>query len=171
MSKKEKRLKEVRAMKYVLMAGLAVLLCAGVVLAQVTDDVTVTVAPIVSEAFTVTPDAAPTNKKFDIVVDATGSPSGFEQALARVKPRGKLVLKSTVAGASTLPLAPIVIDEVTVVGSRCGPFTPALRALQEGSVDVAPLISSIFEPEAFEKAFETSKEDGVLKVLLDFRGR
>ena len=76
-------------------------------------------------------------RQFDLVVDATGSVEGFQHALRAVRPRGTLVLKSTVADPFKLDLAPIVIHELTIVGSRCGTFQPALRALERGSVDVA----------------------------------
>lgn len=107
--------------------------------------------------------------KYDVVVDATGSSSGLEYGLAHVKPRGKLVLKSTVADSRPINLAPLVIDEVTLVGSRCGPFVPALRALEDGLIRVEPLISHIYKPDAFFEAFEKCRTKGVLKVLLDFR--
>lgn len=110
------------------------------------------------------------SKEYDVVVDATGSSAGFEQALSLVKPRGTLVLKSTVADSKPLNLAPIVIDEITLLGSRCGPFKPAIRALKNKLVDVMPLVSKVFKAEAFEEALNTCKTGGVLKVLLDFRG-
>ena len=72
----------------------------------------------------------------DVVIEATGSAAGFAQAVAATRPRGTLVLKSTVAHAAPLNLAPLVINEITVVGSRCGPFAPALEALARGAVDV-----------------------------------
>ena len=75
-------------------------------------------------------------KQFDVVVEATGSPSGLQLAMSAVRPRGTLVLKTTIAGEHKVSLAPLVINEITVVGSRCGPFAPALDALQERSVSV-----------------------------------
>jgi len=108
-------------------------------------------------------------EKYDIVVDATGSSSGLAFGIARVKPRGTLVLKSTVADSQPINLAPLVIDEITLVGSRCGPFAPALRALEDKRIDVERLISHVYEPEAFSEAFKKSRSKGVLKVLLDFR--
>ena len=77
----------------------------------------------------------------DIVVDCTGSETGLPTALKLVRPRGTIVLKTTVAGTQTLAWAPFVIDEVTLVGSRCGPFDQALAALEKGDVNVQPLIS------------------------------
>ena len=82
-------------------------------------------------------------KIYDVVVEATGSVNGFETSLALTKPRGTLVLKSTVATGKELNLAPIVIDEITVLGSRCGQFPPALRLLESGKSDFTPLISGI----------------------------
>src|SRR5215207_8131585 len=81
----------------------------------------------------------------DIVVDCTGSDSGLSAALTLVRPRGTIVLKTTVAGTQTLAWAPFVIDEVTLVGSRCGPFDQALTALEKGEVRVQPLISERYD--------------------------
>ena len=80
----------------------------------------------------------------DIVVEATGSTAGLALAIESIRPRGTLVLKSTVASTHTLSLAPLVINEITVVGSRCGRFPPALQALAHGHVTVAPLIDRIY---------------------------
>jgi threonine dehydrogenase-like Zn-dependent dehydrogenase len=108
--------------------------------------------------------------EFDIVVDCTGSPSGLTTALDIVRPRGTVVLKTTVAeseGANgRQALNRVVIDEVTLVGSRCGPFAPALKALSSGSVDVRPLITKIFPLEEGVEAVEYAGQKGVLKVLL-----
>jgi threonine dehydrogenase-like Zn-dependent dehydrogenase len=103
----------------------------------------------------------------DIVVDCTGSDTGLPTALGLVRPRGTIVLKTTVAGAQTLPWAPFVIDEVTLVGSRCGPFDQALAALADGSVDVRPLISARFPLSQGLAALERAQATGVLKVLID----
>lgn len=107
-------------------------------------------------------------KEWDFVVEATGSISGFESALSLVKPRGTLVLKSTVAASKEFNLAPIVIDEIRVQGSRCGQFAPALRLLSSGKVDFSPLISGIFSVDDAIAGFEKNKEKGALKVLLKF---
>jgi threonine dehydrogenase-like Zn-dependent dehydrogenase len=107
----------------------------------------------------------------DIVVDCTGSPSGLMTALAMVRPRGTVVLKTTIAGEHALSLAPVVVDEVTIVGSRCGPFDRALEALAQGLVDVHPLIADRFELADGVRAIERAAEPGVLKVLLDVRGQ
>lgn len=103
---------------------------------------------------------------FDVVVDCTGSASGFDDALALVKPRGTVVLKTTVAGRGSVDLNRVVVDEITVVGSRCGPFRPALKALDERKVRVKPLISKVFPIEEGLKAMEYAGEKGVLKVLI-----
>jgi threonine dehydrogenase-like Zn-dependent dehydrogenase len=108
----------------------------------------------------------PIEKKYDVVVEATGSISGFETALALTKPRGVLVLKSTVAASKEFNLAPIVIDEITVLGSRCGQFPPALRLLKSEKVDFSPLISGIYSIDDAQEAFEKNKEKDTLKVLL-----
>ena len=102
----------------------------------------------------------------ELVVEATGSAAGFAAAMAATKPRGTLVLKSTVADAAQLNLAPLVINEITVVGSRCGTFAPALRALAAGSVDVRSLISARFALRDAVDALRRAAAPGVLKVLL-----
>lgn len=110
----------------------------------------------------------PIEKKYDAVVEATGSVNGFETSLALTKPRGTLILKSTVATGKELNLAPIVIDEITVLGSRCGQFPPALRLLASNKVDFTPLISKIYSADDAVEAFEKNKEKDTLKVLLNF---
>ncbi len=103
----------------------------------------------------------------DVVVDCTGSDSGLPTALSLVRPRGTIVLKTTVAGTQTLPWAPFVIDEVTLVGSRCGPFDQALAGLADGRVCVGPLISERFDLSRGIEALERAQAKPVLKVLLD----
>lgn len=104
--------------------------------------------------------------RYDLVVDCTGSSAGFQEAMRRTRPRGTLVLKSTVADAANLNLAPLVIDEITVVGSRCGPFEPALRALSRGAIDVGPLLNAIHPLESGLEALDAAVRPGVLKVAL-----
>ncbi|TMA39501.1 MAG: alcohol dehydrogenase [Deltaproteobacteria bacterium] len=106
----------------------------------------------------------------DLVVDATGSPGGLAAALALVRPRGTIVLKTTVAGEHRLDLAPAVINEVTVVGSRCGPFAPALAALASGRTSVAPLIDAVYPLDDAVGAFARAAEPGVLKILIEAGG-
>lgn len=116
-------------------------------------------------AHTWTP-AQPPDDEFDVVVEATGGPDGFERAVALTRPRGTLVLKSTLHEATPFRMAPVVIDELTIVGSRCGPFGPAVTALASGAVNPAPLISATFGLEYGLRALEHAREPGVLKVLL-----
>jgi threonine dehydrogenase-like Zn-dependent dehydrogenase len=103
----------------------------------------------------------------DIVVDCTGSDSGLPAALELVRPRGTIVMKTTTAGTQTLALAPVVVDEVTIVGSRCGPFDQALGALESGDVVVEPLISSRFDLSRGIEALDEAAGRSALKVLLD----
>ncbi|HIU85617.1 TPA: alcohol dehydrogenase catalytic domain-containing protein [Candidatus Spyradomonas excrementavium] len=105
-------------------------------------------------------------KEFDFVVEATGSISGFETSLALTKPRGTLILKSTIAASKEFNFAPVVVDEITIVGSRCGQFAPALRMLESGRIDVKPLISDIFELNESIAAFERNKEKSSIKVIV-----
>jgi threonine dehydrogenase-like Zn-dependent dehydrogenase len=106
------------------------------------------------------------DRSADIVVDCTGSETGLPTALSLVRPRGTIVLKTTVAGTQTLAWAPIVIDEVTIVGSRCGPFDRALAALEAGTVDVRPLVSRRFDLRQGIEALDAAASKDVLKVLL-----
>ncbi len=108
-------------------------------------------------------------KAYDFVVEATGSITGFETSLALTKPRGTLILKSTIAASKEFNLAPIVIDEITVVGSRCGQFAPALRMLEQKRIDVNPLISDIYSIDDAVEAFERNKEKSSVKVLVKVR--
>ena len=103
---------------------------------------------------------------FDIVVEATGSASGLELALRTVRPRGTLVLKSTIAGNHQVSLAPIVINEINLVGSRCGLFPPALEALNEKRVLVTPLIEKIYPLQEGIEAVSHAGKSGARKVLL-----
>lgn len=105
-------------------------------------------------------------KEYDFVVEATGSISGFETSLALTKPRGTLILKSTIAASKEFNFAPVVVDEITIVGSRCGQFAPALRLLESGRIDVKPLISDIFEFDESIAAFERNKEKSSIKVIV-----
>jgi alcohol dehydrogenase len=102
----------------------------------------------------------------DVVVECTGSPQGFESARRLLRPRGTLVLKSTYHGALSLDMSGLVVDEITLLGSRCGPFAPALRLLASGLVDPRRLISETFTLDRAEAAFRRAVAPGVLKVLL-----
>lgn len=108
----------------------------------------------------------PPDRSADVVVDCTGSPTGITDAFAWLRPRGTLVLKTTVAGTPALSWAPIVIDELRVIGSRCGPFPPALAALATGGIDVTPLISQRFPLSDALRAFEQVQQRSAIKVLL-----
>jgi threonine dehydrogenase-like Zn-dependent dehydrogenase len=102
----------------------------------------------------------------DLVIEATGSAAGLALAIETVRPRGTLVLKSTVATPHTLSLAPLVINEVTVIGSRCGRFSPALQALAQRRVSVAPLIDKTYPLTEGTAAVRHATRPGVLKILL-----
>ena len=106
---------------------------------------------------------------YDIVVEASGSPSGLELALTRVRPRGTVVMKSTYAGRYALDPAVLVVPEVSLVGCRCGPFAGALRLLRDGRVDPRPLIDRTFPLSRGLEALAWAQRPGVLKVLIDCR--
>ncbi len=106
-------------------------------------------------------------RRFDVVVECTGSPAGFDLARQLLRPRGTLVLKSTYEGLPQANLTMIVVDEITVVGSRCGPFEPALRLLAHKRVDVTSLIHARYPLHEGVRALEHAGRPGVLKVLLD----
>jgi len=103
---------------------------------------------------------------FDLVIEATGHSAGLSRALAAVRPKGTIVLKSTYAGESGVDLAPIVINEIHVVGSRCGSFPRAIEALAKQRIDPSPLISETHALENAEHAFARAADPGVLKVLI-----
>jgi len=104
--------------------------------------------------------------RWDVVVEATGSPAGFSLARQAVRPRGTLVLKSTYKSELNVNFSAIVVDEINIIGSRCGPFEPALRLMESRQVDPAVLIADEFKLEDALKAFEHAAEPGVLKVLV-----
>lgn len=108
------------------------------------------------------------SNNFDVVVEATGSVSGFETSLNLVKPRGVLVLKSTIATGKELNLAPIVINEITVLGSRCGQFGPAMRLLKNHKIDFTPFISKTYLIDEAIEGFEANKEKDTIKILIKF---
>ncbi len=115
---------------------------------------------------TCTVDALPSTR-FDVVVEATGSRDGLALACARVRPRGTVVLKSTVHGAVELPTAALVVDEIQLLGSRCGPFEVALAAMASGAVDPRGLVEARYPLAEAETAFAHARRQGVLKVLLE----
>ncbi|MEM2042371.1 MAG: alcohol dehydrogenase catalytic domain-containing protein [Nitrososphaerota archaeon] len=104
--------------------------------------------------------------KYDLVVEATGRDSGLKTAIELVRPRGTVVLKSTIAGEYKIDLAPVVVNEIRLVGSRCGQFPPAITALRQKLVDVRRLIDGIYPLESYREAFEAASSPGTMKVLL-----
>ncbi|PJF36945.1 MAG: alcohol dehydrogenase [Candidatus Thermofonsia Clade 1 bacterium] len=105
-------------------------------------------------------------KSAHVVVDCTGNAEGFAQALEIVRPRGTIVLKSTYSGLPHADLTRVVVDEIKVIGSRCGPFGAAIRLLGSQQIDVASMIEAIYPLEDSLAAFEHASSSGVLKVLL-----
>jgi len=105
-------------------------------------------------------------KLFDLVVEATGSNSGFVDTMKLVKPRGIVILKSTIASRENLDLTPTIINEITLIGSRCGLFKPAIDALASGIISVNSMIDSTFPLEKFEDAIVYAKKPNTLKVFL-----
>lgn len=105
--------------------------------------------------------------RWDIVVEATGSPNGFALARRAVRPRGTMVLKSTYKGEMSVNFSSIVVDEINLVGSRCGPFEPALRLMESRQVDPTVLIAEEYRLGQALKAFERAAQPGVLKVLVE----
>ena len=106
------------------------------------------------------------NRFFDVVVEASGSESGFDLALDLLKPRGKLVLKSTFHGEAKWQAWRVVVDEITIVGSRCGRFAPVIDLLESKQVDVESLISEELSLSEGVKALDKAGQKGVMKVLL-----
>jgi len=104
---------------------------------------------------------------YDVVVEATGTPEGFATARQLVRPRGTIVLKSTYQGAVDANLTLVVVDEVTLAGSRCGPFEPALRLLAQNLVEVMPLIQGHLRLSEGLAAFERAGQRGTLKILIE----
>lgn len=107
-----------------------------------------------------------TSSGFDVVVDASGSPDGLLAALRAVRPNGTIVVKSTFASPIHLDMADIVVREISVIGSRCGPFSPALKLLKKEAVDVDSLISAVYPLSRWQEAFEAAARPESLKILL-----
>lgn len=105
--------------------------------------------------------------RWDVVVEATGSPSGFALARRAIRPRGMLVLKSTYKGEMSVDFSSIVVDEINIIGSRCGPFEPALRLMEERQVDPTVLIDAEYPLTEAVKAFERAAQPGALKVVVN----
>lgn len=106
------------------------------------------------------------SKKYDFVIEATGTPDGYTLARKSIRPRGTIILKSTYKGTMEVNFSGIVVDEVTLVGSRCGSFEPALRLLEEGKVDPRPLIETVYPLSQGSAAFDHAARPGVLKILI-----
>src|SRR5262249_55421725 len=104
--------------------------------------------------------------EWPLVVDATGSAEGLRTAVAMTVPRGTIVMKSTVHGLVNLDPAPVIVNELTMIGSRCGRFEPAINLLASGRVKVANMISDVYKLSDASKAFRRAATKGVLKVLL-----
>lgn len=115
--------------------------------------------PVISEG-----DIQP--RKWDVAVEATGSSDGFNLARNAIRPRGTLVLKSTYKGDMTVNFSSIVVDEITMIGSRCGPFAPALRLMEKREVDPTVLIADEYKLKDAVKAMEKAGQAGVLKILI-----
>lgn len=115
------------------------------------------------------PDADKVKSGADVVVEATGRPSGYADARRLVRPRGTVLLKSTYHGSVEADLTMAVVDEVTLVGSRCGPFAPALRLLARGLVDVRSLVAAQYNFQNILAAFEHAAHPGTLKILVTMK--
>ena len=103
---------------------------------------------------------------FDLVIEATGSNSGFSDAMKLIKPRGTVILKSTIVSKENLDLTSTVVNEITLIGSRCGLFKPAIDALANGIISVDSMVDSVFPLEGFSEAIEHAKKPDTLKVFL-----
>ena len=112
-------------------------------------------------------DARGRGRAFDVVVEASGAPTGFALALDLLRPLGALVLKSTFHGTTPIDTARIVVEEVRVIGSRCGRFAPALDLLARGAIDPTPLVSEVVSLSRGAEALARAARPGVLKILLD----
>jgi len=110
-----------------------------------------------------------TRERFDVVIESTGSPEGFDLARALVDPAGTIVQKSTFVESVTVDISSLVVDEISIIGSRCGPFEPAIRALLRGLVNVQELIDRRFPLEMGLQAFEYAMRDAALKVILEMK--
>jgi threonine dehydrogenase-like Zn-dependent dehydrogenase len=106
-------------------------------------------------------------EKFDIVVEATGRPDGFQLALDAVRPKGTIIQKTTIEGKPRIDLSKIVVDEITVIGSRCGPFEPAIEAISSGRVKVDDLITNTYPLVKGVEAFKEAAAPGSMKILLE----
>jgi alcohol dehydrogenase len=106
------------------------------------------------------------SNSYDWVIDATGSQDGLRQAIQMTRPRGTVFMKSTVHGAVGVDTAPVIVNELTLVGSRCGRFEPALTLLRSRIINVTDMISDILPLSEAKRAFASARKPGVLKLLL-----
>ena len=106
------------------------------------------------------------DEKFDVVVEATGTANGIREALLQVKPRGKIVLKSTFLGETKIDVSKIVVDEIQLIGSRCGPFTKTIDVLKKNLVKVKDMIDGDFPLGKARSAFTLAQKPGIMKVLI-----
>jgi threonine dehydrogenase-like Zn-dependent dehydrogenase len=113
-------------------------------------------------------DETTVREQFDVVVEATGRPEGLARAMELVMPRGTIVLKSTFHDANGAPLWPIPVHEITVVGSRCGPFAPAIDLITSGAVQTAPLVSAVVDLDDYRAAFLSAAHE--MKVVFRLQG-
>ena len=104
---------------------------------------------------------------FSFVIDATGSPEGLAQAVSMCRPRGTVVMKSTVHDAVRMDMAAVIVPEITLLGSRCGRFAPALQLLKNRAIDVLPMIQATYPLAEAKAAFARAAERGTLKVLFN----
>lgn len=118
------------------------------------------------ETATLDASSASLARQVDLAVDATGDPAGFAAAARLVRPRGTLVVKSTFHGETPISFTPLVVDEITVVGSRCGPFERAIELLVRGAIGVRPLLTATYPLEEYAQAFDRAR--GGLKVIFTF---
>ena len=113
--------------------------------------------------------SAPGSDGYDLAVECTGGPTGFDDALTALRPRGTLVLKSTSTAPLRINSTDIVVNEIQVVGSRCGPFAPALQALARRSVAVADLVDATYPLREAKRALDKAAEPGVIKVQITLK--
>ena len=108
----------------------------------------------------------PAGQEYDIAVDATGSPQAISQIFDLLRPRGALILKTTSAQPATIDLSPVVVNELRLIGSRCGPFPRAIQALATGKIDPRPLITATYPLSQALDAFQRARQRGSMKILL-----
>ena len=103
----------------------------------------------------------------DYVIECTGSNSGLKTALELIRPRGKIVLKTTTADLNDINMSKVAVDEIEIVGSRCGPFAPTLKMMENNDLDLEKIIDKVYDFEDSLKAFKKAKESEILKILLE----